>query len=114
MADMTTTGRKESMNNLMKGYMDAITSLIAFLKAFESALDQRKEDLEFVKFREDYTNTKLVTKSPYEKQAMDLLTNYALSKTQKQLLESTMYKCEEIIKYEFLYLFIFNYTIFNL
>ncbi len=39
MADMTTTQREESMNNLMKGYMDAITSLIAFLKAFESALE---------------------------------------------------------------------------
>ena len=38
-ADITTTQRGESMNNLMKGYMDAITSLIAFLKAFESALE---------------------------------------------------------------------------
>src|SRR5436853_2860328 len=82
MADMTTTGRGESMNNLMKGYMDATTSLTTFLKAFESALDQRKEDIEFRKFKEDYRNVKLVTKSPYEKQAMDLLTNYALNKTQ--------------------------------
>src|SRR2546430_17687608 len=44
MADMTTTQRGESMNNLMKGYLDATTSLTSFLKAFESALDQRKED----------------------------------------------------------------------
>src|SRR3989440_65888 len=34
MADMTTTRRGESMNNLMKGYMDATTSLTTFLKAF--------------------------------------------------------------------------------
>ena len=86
------------MNNLMKGYLDATTSLTNFLKAFESALDQRKEDIEFAKFREDYTNVKLVTKSPYEKQAIELLTKYAVDKTQKQLLECMMYKCEEIIK----------------
>src|ERR1044071_945449 len=42
MADMTTTGRGESMNSLMKGYMDATVSLTKFLKAFESALEQRK------------------------------------------------------------------------
>ena len=39
MADMTTTQRGESMNSLMKGYMDITTSLIAFLKAFKSALE---------------------------------------------------------------------------
>ncbi|CAI2191465.1 2906_t:CDS:2, partial [Funneliformis geosporum] len=96
---MTTTQRGESINNLMKDYLDATTSLTNFLKAFESALDQRKEDMEFVKFCKDYTNAKLVTKSPYEKQAMDFLTKYALDKTQKQLLECMMYKCEEIIKW---------------
>ena len=96
MADMTMTQRGESMNNLMKGYLDATTSLTSFLKAFESALDQRKEDIEFVKFREDYTNIKLVTKSLYEKQAMDLLTRYALDKTKKQLLECMMHKCEKL------------------
>ena len=48
---MTSTQREESMNNLMKGYLDVTTSLTNFLKAFESALDQRKEDIEFAKFR---------------------------------------------------------------
>ncbi len=54
--------------------------------------------MEFMKFCEDHTNVKLITKSPYEIQAMDLLTRYALVKTQKQLLECMMYKCKEIIK----------------
>lgn len=96
MADMTTTQRGESMNNLMKGYMDATTSLSTFLKAFESALDQRKEDLEFMKYREFATNVQLVTKNLVEKQAMQFLTQYALKKTQTQLLESSMYKCYEV------------------
>ena len=39
MADMFTTQRGESMNSLMKSYMDATTSLINFLKAFELALE---------------------------------------------------------------------------
>jgi len=39
MADMTTTQRGESMNNLMKGYMDASTFLSSFLSAFISALE---------------------------------------------------------------------------
>ncbi|CAG8465581.1 15169_t:CDS:2, partial [Racocetra fulgida] len=77
----------ESMNNLIKGYMDATTSLSMFLKAFESALDQRKEDLEFLKYRESAISVQLVTKSPVEKQAMQLLTQYTLKKTQIQLLE---------------------------
>src|SRR3989337_3860955 len=53
MADMFTTEREESMNSLMKGYMDATVSLTKFLAAFESALDQRKEDEQFAKFREN-------------------------------------------------------------
>jgi len=47
MADMTTTQRDESMNNLMKGYLDASTSLTTFITAFESALDAQNENTEF-------------------------------------------------------------------
>ncbi len=39
MADMITTQYNESMNNLMKGYLDASTFLITFITVFESALD---------------------------------------------------------------------------
>ncbi|RIB29427.1 hypothetical protein C2G38_2155523 [Gigaspora rosea] len=39
MADMTTTQYEESMNNMMKGYLDANTSLNAFISAFQSALE---------------------------------------------------------------------------
>ena len=96
MADMTTTQRGESMNSLMKGYMDSTTSLVNFLKAFESALEQRKDDAEFLKFREDNNNISLLTTSPYEIQASKLLTKYALTKTQKQLSQSMSYKSEKI------------------
>ncbi|CAG8760984.1 35191_t:CDS:2, partial [Gigaspora margarita] len=99
MADMTTTQRGESMNNLMKGYLDAMTSLTVFLKAFESALEQRKETTEFTKYQEKNEIIKLVTSSPYEKQASELLTKYAIKKTQQQLLEFMIYKCEIINKW---------------
>ncbi|CAG8649802.1 3704_t:CDS:2 [Racocetra fulgida] len=59
---------KQSMNNLMKGYMDAMTSLTVFLKAFESALEQRQEAAEFIKYQENNEIINLVTSSPYEKQ----------------------------------------------
>ncbi|CAG8725289.1 13524_t:CDS:2 [Funneliformis caledonium] len=61
MADMSTTQRGESMNSLMRGYMDATTSLINFLKAFESALEQRKEDADLAKFCEDNKVVSLLT-----------------------------------------------------
>ncbi|CAG8462652.1 147_t:CDS:2 [Scutellospora calospora] len=100
MADMTTTQRGESMNNLMKGYMDATTSLTAFLKAFENALEHNKENVEFIKYQENNFNNYIITKSLFEKQASKLLTNYALKKTRIQLLESMAYKCEETIRFE--------------
>ena len=96
MADMTTTQRGESMNSLMKGYIDSTTSLVNFLKAFESALEQRKDDAEFLKFRENNKPGSLLTTSPYENQASELLTKYALTKTQQQLLQCMSYKSEKI------------------
>ncbi|CAB4437481.1 unnamed protein product [Rhizophagus irregularis] len=96
MADMTTTQRGESMNSLMKGYMDATTSLTNFLKAFESALEQRKDDREFAKFYEDNKVISLLTANPHEKQASELLTKYAFKKTQQQLSQCMSYKSEKI------------------
>ena len=96
MADMTTTQRGESMNNLMKGYMDASTSLSSFLSAFMSALEARKDSVEFSKYKEISCNTVLKTSSPYEKQACFILTKYVFKKTQNQLLDSLSYKCEKI------------------
>ncbi|CAG8841404.1 6397_t:CDS:2, partial [Gigaspora margarita] len=71
MANITTTQRGESMNNLIKGYLDTMTSLTVFLKAFESALEQRKEATEFTKYQKKNEIIKLVTSSPYKKQASD-------------------------------------------
>lgn len=96
MGEMSSTQRGESMNNLMKGYMDASTSMSRFLNAFESALDSRKQDVEFVKYKEATLNVIYKTISPFEKQASTILTIYALKKFQEQLLQSTCYKCEEI------------------
>jgi hypothetical protein len=40
------------MNNLIKSYMDTSTSLSAFLIAFKSALEIRKESAELAKYKE--------------------------------------------------------------
>ncbi|CAG8725198.1 7592_t:CDS:2, partial [Funneliformis caledonium] len=44
------TIKGEFMNSLMKGYINAITFLMNFLKAFESALEQKKKDADLAKF----------------------------------------------------------------
>jgi hypothetical protein len=96
MAEMSTTQRAESMNNLMKGYINATTSMSTFLKAFESALDSRQQTVEFSRYKEHTLNLVYKTTSPFEKQAATVLTIYALNKFQEQLLQSSCYKCEEI------------------
>src|SRR5688572_27435362 len=52
MADMSSTQRAESMNNLMKSYLSATVSLTSFLNAFDTALDIRKQSLEFAQYKE--------------------------------------------------------------
>ena len=42
-ADMTSTQRGESMNKLLKGFLDSKTTLTDFLAAFERALEVCKE-----------------------------------------------------------------------
>src|SRR3954469_9678029 len=98
MADMITTQRKKSMNNLIKGYMDASTSLSSFLSAFMSALEIRRESVEFFKYKEIGCDIFLKTSSLYEKQSSLLLTQYAFKKTQSQLLDSLSYKCKELLR----------------
>ena len=67
MADMITTQRGESMNNLMKGYLDASTSLTEFIYAFESVLDTRKKNFEFSEYKQKNYNVIYKTNSPFEK-----------------------------------------------
>ncbi|CAG8712771.1 15348_t:CDS:2, partial [Cetraspora pellucida] len=65
---MTTIQRGESIDNLMKGYIDATTLLTAFLKAFKNALEYNKENVEFIKYQENNFNNYIITKSLFEKQ----------------------------------------------
>ena len=95
---MTTTQRGESMNNMMKGYLDASTSLMKFIAAFQSALDAQNKKTEFRVYQQNNFNILYKTTSPFEHQAASILTTYSLKKTQEQLMQSFMYKCEEIPK----------------
>jgi hypothetical protein len=99
MADMISTQRGESMNNLMKGFLDASTSLSEFISAFESALEVRKESSEFLEYKQNNYNILYKTASPFERQAASLLTSYSLKKTQEQIIQSYSYKCEEMARY---------------
>jgi hypothetical protein len=96
MADMTTTQRGESMNNLLKYYMDSTTSLSTFLEAFTSALEARDEAEEFLKFKEENYALPSRTGGPFELQAYSLFTWYAFKKFQDQLVLSQSYRCSEI------------------
>ena len=113
MADMTMTQRAESMNSLMKRYLDASTSLTEFISAFESVLNTRKENSEFLGYKQKNYNVIYKTSSPYEKQAASLLTSYSLKKTQDQIIESYSYKCEEMGWYALVYKIIINKVIKN-
>ena len=96
LADMTSTQCGESMNNLMKCYMNSTNSLLDFLKAFEFAMEQCDVDLQLIKYRQDQFNVILKTMSPLEYQAAELLTNYALKLIQEQLLQASSYSCAEL------------------
>jgi hypothetical protein len=98
MADMISTQRGESMNNMMKGYLDASTSLVKFINAFQSALEAQNENTEFRIYKQNNFNILYKTTSPLERQAASILTTFSLKKTQEQLMQSFMYKCEEISK----------------
>ena len=87
------------MNNLVKGYMDANTSLSEFISAFESALETRNESFEFLEYKQNNYNVLYKTSSPFEQQAASLLTSYSLKKTQEQIIQSYSYKCEEMARY---------------
>ncbi|CAG8682802.1 21731_t:CDS:2 [Gigaspora margarita] len=80
-ADMTTTQHGESMNNMMKGYLDANTSLTAFILAFQSALDVQNEKTEFWIYQQNNFNITYKTTSLYKHQAASILTTYSLKKT---------------------------------
>ena len=96
MADMTTTQCGESMNNLLKYYMDSTTSLSTFLEAFTSTLEACDEAEEFLKFKEENYALPSRTGGPFELQAYSLFTWYAFKKFQDQLVLSQSYRCSEI------------------
>ncbi|CAG8756020.1 1594_t:CDS:2 [Dentiscutata erythropus] len=110
MADITTTQHGESMNNMIKGYLDANTSLTMFITAFQSALDTQNEKTEFRIYQQNNFNIIYKTTSIFEYQVASILTTYAFKKTQEQLMQSFMYKCEEIASEEEI---INNYIVFS-
>jgi len=83
MADMISTQRGESMNNLMKGYLDASTSLSEFISAFESALEIKKESSKFLEYKQNNYDILYKTASPFEQQAALLLTSYSFKKNSR-------------------------------
>jgi hypothetical protein len=94
-ADMATSQRAESMNSMLKHYMDANTSLNTFLQAFTSALEARAEAANFAKYKEANFALPFKTESLLEKQAYSLFTWYAFQKFQEQLVQSLSYGCTE-------------------
>ena len=71
------------MNNMMKGYLDASTSLMKFITAFQSALDAQNEKTEFHVYQQNNFNILYKTTSPFKRQAASILTTYALKKNSR-------------------------------
>ena len=63
---MITTQRKKSMNNMMKGYLDASTSLILFITAFQLALDIQNKKTEFYIYQQNNFNILYKTLSSFK------------------------------------------------
>ncbi len=95
------------MNNLMKNYINATNSLLNFLKDFESVLEQCNIDLQLSKYRQNQFNVILKTMSPFEYQAAEILTSYALKLTQEQLLQASNYSCIELFDLRYLIIIYF-------
>ena len=96
------------MNNLIKGYLDASTLLSKFISAFESALEIKKESSKFLEYKQNNYDILYKTASLFEQQVALLLTSYSFKKTQEQIIQSYLYKCEEITRS------VYNYYIINL
>ncbi len=95
---MTTTQREESMNNMIKGYLNANTFLMKFINAFQSTLEAQNENIKFYIYKQNSFNILYKTTSLLKCQAASILTTFFLKKTQEQLMQSFIYKCEEILK----------------
>ncbi|CAG8689012.1 7321_t:CDS:2 [Funneliformis caledonium] len=86
-SDITSIQREESINSLMKNYINATNSLLDFLKVFESALEQHDIDLQLFKYRQNQFNVILKIISPFKYQAVEILISYAFrSKYYKHLI----------------------------
>ncbi|CAB5117154.1 unnamed protein product [Rhizophagus irregularis] len=96
----TTTQREKSMNNIMKGYLDASTSLMIFITAFQSALDMQIKKTEFYVYQQDNFNILYLTTNLFKCQTVLILTTYSLKRIQEQLMQSFIYNCENISSQE--------------
>ena len=75
--DISSMQRGESINKLLKGFLDSKTMLTDFLVAFERALDSREEAEHISAYKELVYLFCLTSENPIEKQAADCLTRYA-------------------------------------
>ncbi|UZO20007.1 uncharacterized protein OCT59_011269 [Rhizophagus irregularis] len=84
----------------MKGYLDASTSLMTFITAFQSALDMQIKKTEFYVYQQDNFNILYLTTSLFKCQTVLILTTYLLKRIQEQLMQSFIYNCENISSQE--------------
>jgi hypothetical protein len=95
-ADMSSTQRGESMNRLLKNFVDSKTTLTEFLAAFERALDHREEAEHVAAYKELVYPIRQTFQNPIENQAANCLTQYAWKKFSAEWNTKDAYACEEI------------------
>ena len=92
---MSSSQRAESMNKLLKGFLDSKTILTEFLAGFERALERREEAEDIAAVREILYPTHAITHNPIEQQATQCLTRYAYKKFAAEWREKDAYAIEE-------------------
>ena len=92
---MSSSQRAESMNKLLKGFLDSKTILTEFLAGFERALERREEAEDIAATREILYPTRATTNHPVEQEAARCLTRYAFKKFAVEWREKDAYATEE-------------------
>ncbi|CAG8480989.1 5721_t:CDS:2, partial [Ambispora gerdemannii] len=95
-ADMSSTQRGESMNKLLKGFLDSKIRLTEFLAAFERALDRCEEAEHIATYKKLVYPIRLTSQNSIENQAINYLTRYAWKKFAAEWNAKDAYACEEI------------------
>ncbi|XP_071683412.1 protein FAR1-RELATED SEQUENCE 5-like [Lolium perenne] len=90
----SSTGRSESTNNMWKCYSQHTDTITMFLEQYEVIQDKCLSALDKKKLTSTLKTAKLVTRHPFEKQALEQFTNDIFEKFQIEITNNTAFKVD--------------------